>query len=64
MDKAKYGGLKGHKAVAGHVPNASKGLKTIGGSDAKGMASAVKAAKSAGIKVAMGKAPKAIGKGC
>ena len=64
MDKAKFGGLKGHKAVAGHVPNASAGLKTIGGSNAAGKAAALGAAKKAGIKIGMGKAPKAIGKGC
>lgn len=26
MDKANFGGLKGHKAAAGHVPNASKAI--------------------------------------
>lgn len=64
MDKANFGKLPGHKDAAGHVSNPSKGLKTIGGNNAAGKAAALGAAKKAGLKIGMGKAPKAYGKGC
>lgn len=59
MDKANFGGLKGHKAVAGHVPNASKAMKPAAIAPVKG--SQPKAKGSAmGVKGGM----KGLGKSC